>query len=132
LAPPWNRFAERFLPLLAACGIGAISRAGPRLLAWPHSGVFAANVHVDLIAWSGGREFIGETAALGSLVGHLRGRRLGRFDGAEPTGIMTHHRVQDRAAERFLDRLVAFTEAHPAVHWLAAGEVFAPAVAGAA
>jgi hypothetical protein len=131
LAPPWNRFADRFLPLLADCGIAAISRAGPRRRAWPVPGVFAANVHVDLVAWSGGREFIGETAALGSLIGHLRGRRLGQFDGTEPTGIMTHHRVQDSAAERFLDRLVAVTEAHPAAHWLAAAEVFAPA-AGAA
>ena len=27
LTPPWNRFASCFMPLLAACGLGAISRA---------------------------------------------------------------------------------------------------------
>jgi hypothetical protein len=132
LAPPWNRFDSKFLPLLAACGIGAISAAGPRPLAWPNPGVFAVNVHVDLVAWNGDRGFVGEAAALALLVGHLRGRRLGRFDGAEPTGIMTHHLVQDSAAEAFLERLLAVTGAHPAARWLAAGEVFAPGIAGSA
>jgi hypothetical protein len=132
LAPPWNRFDDRFLPLLAACGIGAISQAGPRRRRWPLPGVFAANIHVDLVDWAGGRGFIGEGAALARLVGHLQGRRLGVFDRAEPTGIMTHHRVQDRAAETFLDRLLALTLAHPAARWLAAGEVFAPGIAGLA
>jgi hypothetical protein len=129
LAPPWNRFDSRFLPLLAACGIGAVSQAGPRRLAWPIPGLFAANVHVDLVDWGGGRGFVGEAAALDGLVGHLRGRRLGRFDGAEPTGIMTHHAVQEGVAELFLGRLFAATRGHPAARWLAAGEVFAPGIA---
>jgi len=132
LAPPWNRFDDRFLQLLAACGIGAISQAGPRRRRWPLPGVFAANVHVDLVDWAGGRGFVGEDVALDWLVGHLRGRRLGFFDRAEPTGIMTHHRVQEGAAENFLDRLLALTLAHPAARWLAAGEVFAPGIAGSA
>jgi hypothetical protein len=132
LAPPWNRFDCRFLPLLAAAGIGAISQAGPRGCAWPMPGVFAANIHVDLVDWAGGGGFVGEAAALDLLVGHLRARRLGRLDSAEPTGIMTHHRVQDGVAEAFLDRLLAVTRAHPAARWLAAGEVFAPGIAGSA
>jgi hypothetical protein len=132
LAPPWNRFADRLLPLLAACGIGAISQAGPRPGRWPLRGVFAANVHVDLVDWRGGRGFVGEDVALEQLVGHLRGRRLGFFDRAEPTGMMTHHQVQDGAAQKFLDRLLAFTIGHPAARWLAAGEVFAPGLAGSA
>jgi hypothetical protein len=130
LAPPWNRFADRFLPLLATCGIGGISQAGPRRRRWPLPGVFAANVHVDLVDWGGGRGFVGEDVALDRLVGHLRGRRLAVFDRAEPTGIMTHHRVQDGAAEKFLDRLLALTLAHPAACWLGAGEVFASGIAG--
>lgn len=130
LAPPWNRFDSRFLPLLAASGIGAISQAGPRRCAWPVPGVFAANVHVDLVDWAGGRGFVGEAVAIDLLVGHLRARRLGHFDSAEPTGIMTHHRVQDAAAEAFLDRLLAVTRGHPAARWLAAGDVFAPGIAG--
>jgi len=132
LAPPWNRFDDRFLPLLAACGIGAISQAGPRRRRYPLPGVFAVNVHVDLVDWKGGRGFVGEAVALDRLVLHLRGRRLGFFDPAEPTGMMTHHRIQDGAAEEFLDRLLALTLAHPAARWLAAGEVFAPGIAGLA
>jgi hypothetical protein len=132
LAPPWNRFDDRFLPLLAACGIGAISQAGPRRRCRPLPGVYAANIHVDLVDWAGGRGFIGEDAALDRLIGHLRGRRLGLFDQAEPTGMMTHHRVQDGAAEKFLDRLLTLTLAHMAARWLAAGEVFAPGIAGSA
>jgi hypothetical protein len=129
LAPPWNRFDSRFLPLLAGIGIGAISQAGPRRAAWLLPGLFAANIHVDLVDWAGGRRFVGEAAALALLLEHLRGRRLGLVDSAEPTGIMTHHLVQDSDAERFLDRLLGLTLAHSAARWLAAGEVFAPAIA---
>lgn len=126
LAPPWNRFAGAFLPLLADCGIAAISQLNPRGAAWPAPGLYAANVHVDLVAWKGDRGFIGESVALGGLVRHLRARRRGAADGGEPTGILTHHLVQDEAAGDFLSRLLAMTGAHRAVRWLDAGEVFAP------
>ncbi len=128
LAPPWNRFDDSFLPLLAGCGIGAISRVKPRSAAWPTPGVFAANVHVDLVAWREDRGFIGEAAALGGLVGHLRARRGGGADRDEPTGILTHHLVQDQATDEFLLQLAALTLAHPAARWLDAGEVFAPGI----
>jgi len=131
LAPPWNRFADDFFPLLAGCGIRAISRVTPRSSAWPAPGVFAANVHVDLVAWKAGRGFIGEAAALGGLVGHLQARRRGEVDGDEPTGILTHHLVQDEATGDFLLRLVAQT-AHPAARWLDAGMVFAAGLERAA
>jgi hypothetical protein len=132
LAPPWNRFAEVFLPLLAGCGIAAISRVNPRGAAWPAPGVFAANVHVDLVAWKKDRGFIGEAAALDGLVGHLRARRRGEADDAEPTGILTHHLVQDEATGDFLLQLVALTATHSAARWLDAGEVFAPGLDAAA
>ncbi len=128
LAPPWNRLDERFLPLLAGCGIRAVSRLGPRRGAWPSPGVFEANVHVDLVAWKGDRGFVGEAAALAALTGHLRARRTGAADGGEPSGILTHHQVQDEATGAFLGRLIALTETHPAARWLAGGEVFAPII----
>ena len=129
LAPPWNRFDPCFLPLLAACGFGAISCMKPRraaLAARPASPQI--NVHVDLVAWAGDRGFIGEGAALDGLIGHLRGRRLGEVDAEEPTGILTHHLVHDEATDAFLRRLVAITGAHPATCWLDAAEVFAGAL----
>ncbi|HEY3910732.1 MAG TPA: hypothetical protein VGM07_12685 [Stellaceae bacterium] len=128
LAPPWNRLDRRFLPLLAGCGIRAVSRLGARRAAWPSPGVFEANVHVDLVAWKAGRGFIGEGAALAGLLGHLRARRTGAADGSEPSGILTHHLVQDEAAGTFLGRLIGLAAGHPAVRWLAGGEVFSPAL----
>jgi hypothetical protein len=130
LVPPWNRFAEGLLPLLACAGITAISRVKPRALAWPAADVFAANVHVDLVAWRGNRGFVGETAALSGLTGHLRARRRGTVDPVEPTGILTHHLIQDAATEIFLVRLFQLTCGHPAARWLDASEVFARCFAG--
>jgi len=126
LAPPWNRFDPPFLSLLAETGFRAISRSTPRRAAFPGPDLFETNVHVDLVAWRGDRGFVGETSALARLVAHLRMRRCGEADADEPTGILTHHLVQDRATEAFLGELIALTRAHPAVRWLDAEAVFAP------
>jgi hypothetical protein len=128
LAPPWNRFAGCFLPLLAACGIGGISRIKPRRTPWPAPGIVEANVHTDLVDWRTSRGFIGDQAALSGIIGHLQARRLGEVDPEEPTGILTHHLVQDEAADTFLYRLIATTKEHPATRWLDGAEVFANAL----
>jgi len=125
LVPPWNRFASCFLPLLSACGLSGISRVKPRRTPWPAPGITEVNVHIDLVAWGGDRGFIGEAAAVGGIVRHLKARRLGDVDGDEPTGILTHHLVQDEATDAFLRRLAAITKEHPATNWLDAAEVFA-------
>jgi len=127
LVPPWNRIASRFLPLLPACGFGAISCVKPRRDVSPVTGITEVNVHVDLVAWAEHRAFIGEGAALGGIVGHLQARRLAKVDAEEPTGILTHHLVQDVSTDEFLRRLVAITGEHPAARWIAAAEVFANA-----
>jgi hypothetical protein len=128
LAPPWNRFDCRFLSLLVDCGLRGISSVGPRRSVRPAPGVIAANVHVDLVAWTGDRGFIGEEAALRGLIGHLRARRSTGVDAEEPTGILTHHLVQDEATDTFLRKLAAITQVHRAVRWLDATEVFAKGV----
>lgn len=131
LVPPWNRFDNSFLALLARCGFTAISRARPR----EHGsalGVNEVNIHADLVAWTGNRGFVGEEAALSGLVDHLRARRLDIVCADEPTGILTHHLVQDAATEAFLDRLIAATKTHPAARWLNTAEVFAPALGASA
>lgn len=132
LAPPWNRFDAEFLPFLAEGGIFAISKINPRRAACPAAGLFEANVHVDLVAWRSDRAFVGEAVALGGLTAHLRARRCGEADPDEPTGILTHHLVQDEATGAFLGRLLRLTLDHPAAHWLDADAVFAPAVAATA
>lgn len=125
LVPPWNRFDDSFLPLLRGCGLRAISRSNPRGTVEPVPGVIEVNVHVDLVAWAGGRGFVGEETALGGLVEHLRARRLGDLCTDEPTGILTHHLVHQVATDAFLRRLMELTEAHAAARWLDATEVFA-------
>ena len=132
LAPPWNRFDNSFLPLLAEIGIHGISRIKARFSAHPEPGVFEANVHVDLVSWRTDRGFVGEAAALGGLVAHLRARRSGDADPDEPTGLLTHHLVQDEAARAFLARLISLTRNHPAARWLNADAVFASTAAKSA
>jgi hypothetical protein len=127
LVPPWNRFDDSFLVLLDSCDLAGISRAQPRADAQLTPGVTEVNIHVDLVAWTGGRGFIGEEAALGGLAGHLRARRSGAVSADEPTGILTHHLVQDEATNAFLDRLIAVSVSHPAVRWVGAREIFASA-----
>jgi hypothetical protein len=131
LVPPWNRFAAAFLPLLADCGIGAISRRDTRRAAHAAPGIGEANIHVDLVAWREKRGFIGEAAALSALLAHLQARRQGLVDAAEPTGILTHHAVQDADTEAFLRALSARLAAHGAARWLDAEEVFAAFGVGA-
>lgn len=127
LVPPWNRLAAPLVPLLPGCGFAGLSRAQARSAARPAPGLRESNIHVDLVAWASGRSFVGEAAALGGLVRHLRARRVGRLDRAEPTGILTHHLVTDLACEFFLRRLAAVSLAHRGARWLAGPEVFSAA-----
>ena len=79
LVPPGTVWHDCFLPLLPDCGIrGDLADDSARTLLPAGPGLIEANVHVDLVAWTGDRGFIGESAALGGLVRHLRARRLGR------------------------------------------------------
>jgi hypothetical protein len=48
----------------------------------------------------------------------------------EPTGILTHHLVQDEATDAFLHRLGVVTGTHAAARWLDPTEIFAPAHSG--
>jgi len=114
LVPPWNRIAPDLPARLPEIGINGLSVKGARLDTDPSSGLRTVNVHADLVDWRGSRGFIGETTALDLVLRHLRSRFLGTVDTEEPTGILTHHLVQDTATERFLRRLVATVRQHSA------------------
>lgn len=129
LVPPWNRIDPRVIARLPAAGYVALSTFGPRPAPWAAPGVIQCNTHVDLIAWRQDRAFIGVDRAIERTVAHLRARREGPVDSAEPTGILTHHLDFDDAAWTFLAELMARTTAHGAARWL---DVPAVVAAGAA
>ncbi len=124
LAPPWNRIARAYAPLLASAGYRGLSQYGARPAPQPAPGLVQVNTHVDLMAWRGGRGFAGEDAVLAAAAAHLAAKREGRADDGEPTGWLTHHAVHDEAAWGFLERLFETLRAVPGVRWLAAPELF--------
>ncbi|MGH6948483.1 MAG: polysaccharide deacetylase family protein, partial [Kiloniellales bacterium] len=126
LVPPWNRLDESLLPNLAALGFAGLSAYGPRPAAGTH-GLTQVNCHLDLIDWQGSRGFLGETAALALLTGHLAARREGRVDPEEPSGILSHHRDHDPETSDFLTRLLTFLAKQPGARFPATAEVFAMA-----
>jgi len=132
MVPPWNRIDPGIATRLPALGYIAVSCLGARRPDDP--GPPRLNVHADIMDWSV-RGFRGDAAVLEALVAHLRDRRAGGADPAEPTGLMTHHLDADAACWAFLDRLFTETCAHPGAAWTdtAAALGVAPAAsAGAA
>jgi hypothetical protein len=125
LTPPWNRVASGLLPLLPACGFRGISTYLARQAIEPMPGLRQVNTHVDIIDWHGGRRFIGEAQALTLLLAHLRAKRLHQVEPTEPTGLLTHHLVQDMASWDFLARLQDWLSAFPMIRWRTADAVFA-------
>jgi len=123
LVPPWNRIDPDLVGTLAGLGYSGLSTWGPRDITQVHS-LVRTNTHVDIIDWSGTRDFVGEEAALDQAIAHLRARRSGEADPEEPTGLLTHHLVHTRKSWTFLDDLFRHTKKHPAVRWLAAHQLF--------
>ena len=123
LVPPWNRIADSTLADLSPIGFAGLSTFGART-SFETANLRVVNTHVDIINWKRGRAFVGESQAAAAIVAHLRGKRLGEFDGGEATGLMTHHLVHDRQCTAFLARLLAALDEHPAAKWLSAEVVF--------
>ena len=117
--PPWNRFADRFVPLLGEAGIAAISQMGPRK-GEPPGGIKVIDVDVDVVAWQSGRDFVGEGPALQRLVAALRRERE---QGPGVIGLLTHHLVMDLATEDFLARFGEIVAAHRAARWVGVPEL---------
>lgn len=126
MVPPWNRIDATVAQSLAARGFAGLSTLGPR--AAPRRDDLAlANVHIDIVGWKSGGGFAGDGPVLAAACEHLARRRTGAADGAEPTGLMTHHRVHDRACDAFVDRFVTAVRDHPAGLWQDAAALFTAA-----
>jgi len=124
LVPPWNRIAPYLVPMLPELHYAGLSSFGPRQRRHPVRGLLAVNAHVDVIDWRGGRGFVGHAKAVAALCERLAARREATADRDEPTGLLTHHLVHDRATWSFLTELFAQTVRHPGAIWLHAGAVF--------
>ena len=116
--PPWNRFAPRFVPLLAEAGFTALSQMAPRKGGPPDGGpwnIEVIDVHVDIVDWHAGRGFVGEGPVLRNLAAALRRERRAGYG---PIGILTHHLLLDDATEAFLGRICELFATHPAACWV--------------
>ncbi len=127
MVPPWNRIAPALVPTLPEIGLRGLSTHGPRKRVEPVPGLRQVNTHLDPVDWRGGRGFVGEAAALEGLTRSLAIRRQSGLEsviGGEPTGLLTHHLVQDEVVWAFIDRLFARLRAHSGVRILTPREVF--------
>lgn len=127
-APPFHGFDDRFLSLFPTSGLKMLSRKGPRS-ALRIAGELQLNCHCAPIVWSAPPSFGDERAHLEVLIDHLQGRRTGRYDAREPTGLLSHHLDQDDASFGFMAELNHLVSEHPAAAWVALMDV-EPALAG--
>ncbi|NKB63777.1 MAG: hypothetical protein GKR95_17235 [Gammaproteobacteria bacterium] len=124
LVPPWNRIEHSLVSSLPEIGYKGISTFKPRKSMEAEQDLWAVNTHADIINWKSGRAFIGESSVIEQLTAHLKGKRLGVYDAAEPTGLLTHHLVHDGEAWNFLSGLLTVMDEHPAVKWVDAKTAF--------
>jgi hypothetical protein len=121
--PPWNRIANEFVTILPECGIAGLSgMASPHRSALPPD-LAQRDAHLDLVAWTENRRFIGEPVALAALVRRLQGQRLGGIVRPPPVGLLTHHLIMDGATAAFIERLIAFSRSHRALRWAVAADL---------
>lgn len=118
--PPWHMFDDRFLPLLPGNGLKCISRKGPRPSLYAAPDLVQVNAHVAPIRWTVPPDFDNEDESVLAIVDHLRGRRVGLYDAHEPTGLLTHHLVQNARSYEFISRFLSVTAQHPAGEWVEA------------
>jgi hypothetical protein len=124
LVPPWNRIDQRIVAALPTLGFTGISTMRVRRNAWPAAGLRQVNTHLDPINWRHNGGFIGVYPALAILIQHLAARRSGYRDFDEPTGLLSHHLVQNEAVWRFFDDLLTVLCAHSAVNWIDAPSIW--------
>ena len=124
LVPPWNRIDSNIVARLPELGFCGISTMKKRATACPEPGLLQVNTHLDPINWRHHSGFIGVYPSVAILIQHLTAKRLGYRDSAEPTGILTHHLVQNEAVWRFLDDLLRYLAAHPAASFVDAGKIW--------
>ena len=115
-AAPWNRVGPDTPALLGDLGYTLLSTSLQRNHGHSVIGLRLVNVHADPIRWRNGAEFRGTSQFLACVLDHLRLRRQGQVDRADPTGINTHHLETNEEVWRFLDRFCE--EVGQSVRWV--------------
>lgn len=114
MVPPYNRIAPEVAAALGRLGYRGLSADGARAAALAAPGVIQVNTHADIMRWDQPRGFLGTAPSIARVLSHLRARRLGEADAAEPTGLLTHHLAHDEGCWAFLEHFLARVLAHPA------------------
>jgi len=130
LVPPYNRIAPEVISALGRLGYRGLSADGARRAALAAPGVVQVNTHADIMRWDAPRGFLGTSGALERFCTHLKARRLGQADAAEPTGLLTHHLAHDEGCWDFLEQFMPRVLAHPAAAFVHPRTIFAPGGAG--
>ena len=112
LVPPWNRISDALVPELSAIGFRALSTFGDQA----HASIAMINTHVDIIDWKGSRGGRTTHDLVIEIIAHLHTSH-------DAIGVLTHHLVHDDRAWEFLEQLFSATSQHPAVRWVASGEL---------
>lgn len=115
LVPPWNRIHDEIAENVSKAGFSGISAHG-WLTRPPAHNLANANVHLDIMHWSGGR--VGRShewviASLASALGEARRR------GWRATGILAHHLVHDEQAWAVLRQITKIARDHE-LRWISA------------
>jgi hypothetical protein len=105
--PPWNRIADKTVQILSQLGYTVLSDFYRRPHPSPVKGLMYFNAHIDPIRWKEGAKFAGTEKTLEQCVVHLRQRRTGEAERAEPTCFCTHHLQTDEATWDFSADLMA-------------------------
>ncbi len=124
MVPPWNRIDDDVVEALPGLGFCGLSAMRARRTAFPVPNLRQVNTHLDPVHWRHDGGFIGTWSAIAILVQHLQARRSRYRDRDEPTGLLTHHLVQNEAVWRFTANLIDFIQDHPAGRWLHADEIW--------
>ena len=124
LVPPWNRVESRVFSALTRADFIGLSSMWARKQTFPAPELLQVNTHLDPVNWRFGGQFLGEYRAISQLRRHLYARRVGLREIDEPTGILTHHLVQDDSVWEFTDALFRFINQHPASKWLSAKDIW--------
>lgn len=121
--PPWNRIADKTVRILPELGYTVLSDFYCRPDPSPVEGLMYFNAHIDPIRWKEGAKFAGTEKTLDQCVGHLRKRRTGEAERAEPTCFCTHHLQTDEATWDFSGEMMARLTHGGRTRWAALPEL---------